>query len=148
MLEPTLVTWVLVVFGFTTCLPLFLAQLVILKDPQGQKAKEWLVGEGEEWRDRTHFRSAYGLAWADWIVFVPLLVVGSLGVILGEPWGYLLWAAAGAISLYINVALWFMEREYVYPSRGPARYFTYYWGFFVYWGLLAVGYSLVRLVGS
>ncbi len=146
MLEPTPVTWILVVFGFTTCLPLFLAQTIILKDPEGQKAKEWLVGEGEEWRDRMHFRSAVGMAWADWIVFVPLLVVGSAGVVLGEVWGYLTWAAAGSISLYINVVLWFMEREYVYPSRGPVKYFTYYWGFFVYWGLLAIGYSVLRLV--
>ena len=107
MIEPTLVTWILVVFGFTTCLPLFLAQVVVLTDPDGQKAKEWLVGQGEEWRDRTHFRSAVGMAWADWIVFLPLLTAGSIGVLLGYQWGYVAFGSAGTISLYINVVLWF-----------------------------------------
>jgi hypothetical protein len=145
MLAPTVVTWILVILGLITCLPLFFAQFLILKDQKGQEAKDVLIGRGEEWRDRTHFRSAYGMAWADWLLWLPLLVVGSVGVLLGEVWGYVAWAAAGAISLYINVVLWFMEKEYVYPSRGPLRYFTYYWGFFVYWGGLAVLYAILRL---
>jgi hypothetical protein len=145
MLAPTVVTWTLVIFGLITCLPLFFAQFLILKDPEGQKAKDVLIGEGEDWRDGTHFRSAYGMAWVDWLLWLPLLGVGSVGVLLGEVWGYVVWAAAGAISVYINVVLWFIEKEYVYPSRGPFRYFTYYWGFFVYWGALAVGYTILRL---
>jgi hypothetical protein len=40
-----------------------------------------------------------------------------------------------------------MEQEYVYPSRGPLAYYTYYWGFFVYWGATVVAYSVLRLVG-
>ena len=55
--------------------------------------------------------------------------------------------AAGACSLYINIILWFTEKEYVYPTRGPLKYFTYYWGFFVYWGVLALVYSTARLSG-
>jgi hypothetical protein len=145
MLAPTFVTWILVVFGLITCLPLFLAQFLILRDPKGEKAKDILIGEGEEWRDHTHFRSAYGMAWVDWLLWLPLLGAGSTGVLLGTVWGYVLWAGAGAISLYINIVLWFLEKEYVYPSVGPLRYFTYYWGFFVYWGGLAVAYTLARL---
>lgn len=145
MLAPTPVTWLLVLFGLITCLPLFFAQLIILRTPKGQKAKDVLIGKGEEWRDHTHFRSAYGMAWADWILWLPLLALGSTGVLLGAVWGYVVWAGAGAISLYINVVLWFLEKEYVYPSVGPLRYFTYFWGFFVYWGGLAVFYSILRL---
>jgi hypothetical protein len=104
-----------------------------------------LVARGEDWRDKTHFRSALGLAWADWLLVVPTLLSGSLGVALGRPWGYVLWGATGAISLYINIALWFMEKEYVYPSRGPVAYYTYYWGFFILWGALALTYAALRL---
>jgi hypothetical protein len=145
VLAPTVVTWILVIFGFVTCLPLFFAQLVILTDPEGRKAKDILIGKDQEWRDETHFRSAYGMAWADWLLFLPLLAVGSVGVLLGAVWGYVVWAGAGAISLYINLVLWFLEKKYVYPSVGPLRYFTYFWGFFVYWGSLALGYSIFRL---
>ena len=38
-----------------------------------------------------------------------------------------------------------MEKEYVYPSRGALAYYSYYWGFFVYWGLAAVVYAVLRL---
>jgi len=146
-MQPTIVTWVLIIFGAITLAPLVLAQLVILVKPHSQKAKDILVAKGEDWRDKTHFRSALGLAWADWLLVVPLLVSGSTGVILGQAWGYVLWGAAGSISLYINIVLSFMEKEYVYPSRGPLAYYTYYWGFFVIWGALALGYTALRFSG-
>jgi hypothetical protein len=148
LLEPTIVTWVLVIFGAVTLVPLLLAQLVILAAPHGQKAKDLLVARGEDWRDKTHFRSAYGFAWADWLILVPLFIAGTVGVLRGSSWGYVLWGAAGAISLYINIVLWFMEKEYVYPSRGPLAYYTYYWGFFVIWGTAALVYATLRLAGT
>lgn len=143
----TLVTWVLVVWGIVTLVPLTVAQLALLLGPDSPRSREWLIGKDEEWRDATHFRFSLGAAWADWLVTIPLFVAGVVGVVLGEAWGYVLFGSAGTISLYINVILWFMEKEYVYPSRGPAKYFTYYWGFFVYWGALALAYSALRVGG-
>ena len=146
-MEPTLVTWALIVFGAVTMAPLLLAQSIMLVKPNSQEAKDLLVAKGADWRDRTHFRLSLGAAWADWLVVVPLLVAGSIGVALGMAWGYVLWGAAGSISLYINIILWVTEKEYVYPSRGALAYYSYYWGFFVYWGALALVYSAVRLSG-
>ena len=71
MYQPTIITWILLIFGLITCLPLVVAQLVILIDPEGKKAKDILIGKDEEWRDRTHFKSAYSFAFADWIIFFP-----------------------------------------------------------------------------
>ncbi len=146
-MQPTIITWILIVFGVITMAPLLIAQLIMLVKPHSQKAKDILVAKGEGWRDKTHFRSALGFAWADWLLVVPLIIAGSIGVILGFAWGYVLWGAAGSILLYINIVLWFMEKEYVYPSRGALAYYTYYWGFFVYWGALALAYSALRLSG-
>ncbi|MBE9103006.1 hypothetical protein [Vacuolonema iberomarrocanum] len=147
MLQPTRVTWILIIFGVVTLAPLVLAQLTMLAKPHSQKAKDFLVAKGADWRDKTHFRSALGCAWADWILLVPLVLFGSVGVLWGHDWGYVLWGAAGSISLYINIVLWFMEKEYVYPSRGSVAYYTYYWGFFILWGSLALAYSALRLGG-
>jgi hypothetical protein len=47
--------------------------------------------------------------------------------------------------VYISIILWFSEREYVYPAYGPLVYYTYFWGFFVYWGVAAGVYALLRL---
>ena len=146
-MEPTLVTWALVIWGVTTLAPLTAVQMALLLSPHSTRSKEWVIGTDEDWRDKTHFRFALGAAWADWLVALPLFVAGVVGVLLGEAWGYVLFGAAGTISLYINIILWFTEKEYVYPSRGPLKYFTYYWGFFVYWGALALAYSALRVSG-
>ena len=146
-MKPTLVTWALVVFGAVTLVPLVAAQFSMLADPESRRTRDLLIGRNEDWRDQTHRRMALGAAWADWVFFGPLFIAGSIGVLLGRTWGYVLFGAAGACSLYINIILWFTEKHYVYPTRGPLRYFTYYWGFFVYWGLAALVYSVARISG-
>ena len=146
MLKPTLITWILVVFGAVFIfVPMLYAQLLMVLRPRSQKTKDLIIGKGEDWRDKTHFRMSYGAAWADLIVWLPLLAAGSIGVLLGQAWGYALWTVSGAVSVYINVILWFSEREYVYPASGPLVYYTYFWGFFVYWGVAVVVYAVLRL---
>ena len=148
MYQPTLITWILIVFGIITCLPLLFAQIIILIQPEGQKAKDILIGKGEDWRDKTHFKSAYSLAMADWIIFFPLFILGIIGMLLCNYWGYLLFAISGAIQLYINTFLWFFEKEYVYPSIGSLKYYTYFWGNFMYWGLASLLYGILRFYGT
>ena len=75
-------------------------------------------------------RLSRGAAWADWLFFGPLFIAGSIGMLLGHAWGYVLFGAAGACSLYINIILWVTEKEYVYPTRAAA-----------------LGYSALRLSG-
>ena len=145
-MKPTKITWILVVFGILLILiPMIYVQALMVSQPQSQRTKDILIGQGEEWRNETHFRTAYGYAWADIVVWFPLLIAGSIGVLKGKRWGYALWLAGGSISLYINIVLWFSEREYVLPSQGPLVYYTYYWGFFVYWGIAVILYSVYRL---
>ncbi len=144
MYQPTIITWILIVFGLITCLPLLFAQLVILIEPKGQKAKDILIGKGEEWRDNSHFKVAYSLARADWLIFFPILVLAIIGILQGSYWGYILLAISGAIQLYINSFLWFFEKEYVYTAIGPLKYYTYYWGNFMYWGAASVLYGIFR----
>ena len=146
MLEPTIVTWLLVLFGLVYIFPVILyAQSLMVRRPQDQKTKDLLIGKGEDWHDRSHLRVSYGMGWADLVVWLPILLVGSIGVLLGHHWGYILWGASGVVSVYINMVLWFSEREYVYPSAGALSYYTYVWGFFVYWGIAVVIYSVWRV---
>ncbi len=146
-LQPTLTTWILVISGFIIYVPVIYGQILLLLSPHSQATKDVIIGKGEDWRDRTHLRSSYGFAWADIIFFLPLLIAGSAGVILGQAWGYALWTAAAAIAVNVNIVLWFSEREYVYPNWGPLAYYTFFWGFFIYWGIVAIVYAVLRLAG-
>jgi hypothetical protein len=142
----TIIKLVLIIFGVITFLPLLITQLVFLIKPDSQKSKDLLIGKGEDWRDKTHFKSAYAFAWADWLVIMPLFVTGNIGVIFGYLWGYLLWFALGTISIYFSIVFWVMEKEYTYPNCGPLAYYTYYWGFFLYWGIGAIVYSFIKII--
>ena len=85
MLEPTLITWILIIFGLVFIfLPMLYVQLLMVLCPQSRKIRDIIIGKGEDWRDKTHFRMSYGAGWADIIIWLPLLAVGSIGVILGQ----------------------------------------------------------------
>jgi len=145
MIEPTSVTWTLVIIGLVIYAPPLYMQTLAVRNPHSQKVKDLLIGKGEDYADKTHFLFCHGTGWADMIMQFPPLILGSIGVLLGRPWGYLLWAAVAAISLYISVVLWFVDREYVYPKCGPFAFYTYYWGIWVYWSIVVVAYSIVRI---
>jgi hypothetical protein len=148
MFQPTIVTWILIAAGAVFIfLPMAYAEILMALRPQSRQAKDIIIGKGEDWRNQTHFAMSHGVAWADLLLWLPLLIAGTVGVILAQAWGYALWAASGAISVYISVILWFSEREFAYSSQGPLLYYTLYWGIFVYWGLAVVVYAVLRLAG-
>ena len=76
MIETNAVTWAIVIFGSITLLPLFYAQFILLLKPHSRRAKDLIIGPGEDWRDQTHYRSALAFAWADLLImllFSPVL---------------------------------------------------------------------------
>jgi len=147
LIEPTGVTWALVIIGLIIYAPPLYMQILAVRDPHSRRVKDLLIGKGEDYGDKTHFLFCRGTGYADLIMQFPPLIVGSIGVIRGRPWGYMLWAAVAAISLYISIVLWFVDREYVYPKCGPLAFYTYYWGIWVYWSIIVFAYSLVRING-
>lgn len=148
MIQPTFFTRALVIFGaIFVFFPVLCVQLLMVLWPHSRITKDFIIGRGEDWHNETHFHMSYGAAWADLVVWLPLLVAGSIGVLMGQTWGYALWATSGAISVYINIILWFSERKFVYPPLGPLAYYTIYWGFFMYWGIAVMAYVVLRLAG-
>jgi len=145
-MKPTIFTWILAIFGIITFIPLIVAQAVMVVKPNSNLATDLLIGKGKSWRDQTHFRSALAFAWADLLLLLPILIISYIGVFQGHLWGYILWFAMGIISIYFSIIFWVMEKAYVYPSAGWIAYYTYFWGFFLYWGLGAVIYAAILLI--
>lgn len=146
MIQPTLITWIIAVFGAITFLPLLSAQIIMLVKPQSRQAKDLIIGKGEEWRDETHFRSALAFAWADLLIIFPVFILGNITVLKGLLWGYVFWLALGILSIYFSIIFWILEKKYAFPSSGWLAYYTYFWGFFLYWGIAAIIYSLLQIV--
>ena len=145
-MKPTIFTWILAIFGGITFLPLMVAQLILLFKPNSQQAKDLIIGKGKGWRDHTHFRSALAFAWADLLLILPMLVLGAIGIFSGQVWGYGLWLALGILSIYFSILFWVLEKAYTYPSVGWLAYYTYFWGFFLYWGIGATVYSMLQII--
>jgi len=145
MVETTLVTWIIAIFGTITFLPLFVAQLLMILKPNSQKTKDLIIGKGEDWRDKTHFKSALSFAWTDLLIILPLYILGTIWIFNGVQWGYIIWISLGILSIYLSILFWVLEKEYVFKSVGWIAYYTYIWGFFLYWGLGAIIHSVIQM---
>jgi len=145
MIKPTLITWIIAIFGAITFLPLLGAQLIMILKPQSQKAKDLIIGKGKDWRDKSHFLYSFAFAWADLLVIFPLFISGTIGVFLGQYWGYVLWLILGVVSIYFSIVFWVLEKQFAYATYGWLAYYTYFWGFFLYWGVGAIVFSILQI---
>ena len=146
MLPPTPATWALVLVGMVFLFPVITyVQIKVITAPRSRKTEALWMGKGGRWRDETQVEYAIGTAWADLISWLPMSVAGSIGSLLGHPWGYGLLIGSGTIAVYINTIYWFSERKYLLPIRGALAYYTYEWGAWMVWGIVVVIYAAFRL---
>ncbi len=145
MIEPEFMTWIIGIFGFVIFMILTIVNLSLILNPDSKKVKDVFIGKGEEWRDKTHKKSALAYAWGDLLIIFPLLMAGLIGVFTGAVWGYILWLILGVLSIYFSIVFWVLEKEYTYPANGPLAYYTYYWGSYLYWGIAAVIFSIIKI---
>ena len=145
-MKTTIITWILAVFGAITFLPLLATQLLMILKPNHQKSKDLIIGKGEDWRDKTHFKSALAFAWADLLIIFPIFILSTNAVLTGNFWGFVFWIALGILSVYFSIIFWVMEKEYSLPAYGKFAYYTYFWGFFLYWGIAATLYSILQIM--
>ena len=145
MLEPTELTWVLSIVGLVIYIPPVYLEVLAVWKPDSQRTKDLLVGKGDDYKDETHAAFCYGHGWADMAIPIPAVIAGCIGVLLGQPWGYMLWFAGAAITIYIHFILLFLEGKHIYRTWGRLAFFTYAWGLWVYWAVAVAVYSLVRI---
>ncbi len=147
-MKPTTLTWIIALFGALTFLPLLIAQVIMIFAPRSRMASDLIIGKGLTWRDDTHFRSALAFAWGDILLVLPTLIISYVGVFGGHIWGYILWISLGVVSVYFSILFWVLERSYTIAAHGALKYYTYFWGFFLYWGVGTIVYSLIFVLSS
>ncbi len=145
MIKPTIVTWVLSIIGVIIYLPALYIQTLAICKPYSQKVKDMLVGKGGDYHDKTYFNFCQGTGWADLTISIPLAIIGSIAVLSGQSWGYMIWFAGAFITIYIHFVLIFIEGKHIYTKWCPLAFFTYAWGIWVYWAIVVIIYSLIRI---
>lgn len=91
-MEVTPVTWVVAVTGLVLVVPLGTLQFVAVIKPR----TEWTIknvygGSPHATEPTACFACNQGHAWAaDLLIWAPLQIAGSIGMLLGQKWGFLL----------------------------------------------------------
>ena len=146
-MDVTPMTWLVAVAGLVLIGMLGALQSAAVLRPRAEWTVRTVYGGDPDSTDPTaYFAFNQGLAWADALFWVPLQVVGSIGMLLGQEWGFLLALAASVPYVYTAIPIFIWDRDLGFRGKG----FTYWvviWAMWPAFGALQGIYALVRLMG-
>jgi hypothetical protein len=122
-------------------------QLVAVVRPRGSWTVKHVYGGDPESTDpRAYFAFNQGFARADALLWAPLQIAGSIGMLLGQQWGFLLALMASVPFWYTAVQFFIWDRDLGF-RQNTAAYWIFIWGMFPVYGVLAGVYCFTRLLG-
>ncbi len=145
-MEVTTATWVIAIAGLALILLLGSLQFVAVIRPRSDWTIANVYGGSPDATDPTaYFAFSQGLAWADIFFWLPLQVAGSIGMLLGERWGFLLALVASVPYVYTAITIFIWDRDL--GSRGnTAFYWIVVWAMWPVFGLIQGTYAFFRLL--
>ena len=145
-MEVTAATWIVAILGLVIMGLLGGLQLVAVLRPRSPWTIENVYGGSPETTDPTaYFAFNQGYAWADAIFWAPLQVAGSIGMILGYRWGFLLALVASVPFWYTAIPIFIWDRDLGY-RKSTFTYWVFVWGMFPAFGVVEMVYCFVRLM--
>jgi len=142
----TMWTWVIAVTGLVLITVLSALQIIALVRPRGEWTISNVYGGDPTTTDPTaYFAFNQGSAWADTFLWAPLQVAGSIGMLLGERWGFLLALAASVPYWYTSVFFYIWDRDLGFRQH-TATYWVVIWGMWPAFGVAEGVYCFVRLL--
>ncbi len=145
-MEVTLLTWVVAVAGLLIIGLLGGLQLVATMRPRSEWTIENVYGGTPDATDpAAYFAFNQGYAWADSVFWAPLQVAGSIGMMLGHRWGFLLGLAASVPFWYTAIPIFIWDRDLGFREN-TFSYWVIVWGMFPAYGILEGAYTFVRLL--
>lgn len=141
----TPLTWLIAIAGLVLIGILGGLQWIAIARPKSQWTIENVYGGSPDRTEPTaYFAFNQGLAWADAVFWVPLQVAGSIGMLLGHRWGFLLAFAASVPYWYTAVPLFIWDRDLGIRQNTVTYWLT--WGIFPVFGVIEGVYCFVRLI--
>ena len=145
-MDVTLATWVVAVAGLLLMALLGGLQLTAVVKPRSEWTIENVYGGDPTGTDpRAYFAFNQGYAWADALLWAPLQIAGSIGMLLGHRWGFLLALMASVPFWYTAVPIFIWDRDMGF-RRNTFGYWVVIWGMWPAYGIVAGAYCLVRLL--
>ena len=145
-MDVTYATWAVAIAGLALIGLLGAMQLIAVLRPRTQWTIDNVYGGDPDATDRTaYFAFNQGLAWADVVLWVPLQVVGSVGMLLGQAWGFLLALAASVPYVYTAIPIFVWDRDLGFRGTG-FYYWVVIWAMWPAFGLIQGAYVLWRLL--
>lgn len=145
-MDVTLATWVVAVAGLLLMALLGGLQLIAVVKPRSEWTIENVYGGDPTGTDpRAYFAFNQGYAWADALLWAPLQIAGSIGMLLGHRWGFLLALMASVPFWYTAIPIFIWDRDMGF-RRNTIGYWVVIWGMWPAYGIVAGAYCLVRLL--
>lgn len=145
-MEVTALTWFVAITGLILIGLLASLQLVAVVRPRATWTIENVYGGDPDGTDPTaYFAFNQGLAWADPFFWAPLQIAGSVGMLLGERWGFLLALAASIPFMYTAITIFIWDRD-MGIRQSTFTYWVVIWGIWPVFGMVSGVYCFVRLL--
>ena len=142
-MDVTSLTWLVAVAGLALMGILSGLQWVAVVRPRSKWTIENVYGGSPDRTDPTaYFAFNQGYAWADAVLWAPLQIAGSVGMMLGHRWGFLLALVASVPFWYTAIPLFIWDRDLEFRKK----YWVFTWAIFPVFGVLESVYCLLRLV--
>jgi hypothetical protein len=146
MVEVTAATWLVAITGLILMLLLGGLQWVAVLRPRSTWTIENVYGGSPETTDPTaYFAFNQGYAWADAVFWAPLQIAGSVGMILGYRWGFLLALVASVPFWYTAIPIFIWDRDLGFRTS-TFTYWVFVWAMWPVFGVAEGIYCFVRLM--
>lgn len=146
-MDVTTATWVIAIGGLALICLLSGLQLVAVVRPRG----EWTItnvygGDPGSTDPTAYFAFNQGFAWADPFFWAPLQIAGSIGMLLGHRWGFLLALAASVPFVYTAISIFIWDRDLGF-RKNTLSYWVIVWAMWPAFGIVQGIYTFTRLNG-
>jgi hypothetical protein len=145
-MDVTAATVIVAMAGLGLMLLLGGLQLVAVLRPKDPWTIENVYGGDPGSTDpKAYFAFNQGYAWADAVFWAPLQIAGSIGMLMGARWGFVLALVASVPFWYTAVPIFIWDRDMGF-RQNTLFYWVVIWGMFPAYGVVAGVYCALRLL--
>lgn len=139
-------TWIVGIVGIVLIGLLMTVQFIAVMRPRAAWTITNVYGGNPDDTDPTaYFAFNRGFAWADVFFWGPIQMAGSLGMIMGHRWGFLLALLASVPYVYTAILIFIWDRDMGF-RQNTLYYWTFIWASWPVFGVVEMVYCFARLV--